>query len=339
MIEDIRLSVSFIDDRKTVKLRKKLGDIGLYYLLKLWSNAAKKRSDGTLVGWDAEDVAIEAGFTEGDHEKFVSTLVEIGFLEVDSDKNYVIHDWLEHQGWVAGSKKRSDKGRLYRLKRKNKEAFEKLKSQGVSGISRQEYQKYVNDRQSKPEGDLQGDLQGEVEGDLEGATREPSTPVPVPIPVPTPKVIINNKADSHPPENPPEKTKPKRKSRAKKKANESIAEQESNRAAYHRSKKDPHFQAYFGIFSALGKTENRGVGETYLLWEKAIEENDPELIIFAVKKYFQKVRGSNTSPDYWKTAHGFLVKNCYEPWESAFEAYKQKSGYQAYLAKAEGGES
>ncbi|MDO4561390.1 MAG: hypothetical protein Q4C86_10620 [bacterium] len=111
MNSDIRIPVSFIGHRKRRKLSLALGVPECAgYLLDLWLNAAMNRPKGVLYDMDAADIAIDAGW-EGDPEVFVGALVSCGFLDLDNDGVYVLHDWAEHQGYAQFAEERRDQAR------------------------------------------------------------------------------------------------------------------------------------------------------------------------------------------------------------------------------------
>lgn len=111
MNSDIRIPVSFIGHRKRRKLNLMLGVPECAgYLLDLWLNAAMNRPKGVLHDMDAADIALDAGW-EGDPDVFVEGLVNCGFLDVDDEGVYVIHDWNVHQGYAQFSEERSEQAR------------------------------------------------------------------------------------------------------------------------------------------------------------------------------------------------------------------------------------
>lgn len=106
---DARLNVSISGHPKTKKLIRKLGDGGAWKLVCLFLWAATNRSDGQLSGMTAEDIELAVDWA-GEDGKFVATLVAVGFLDgVDGD--YAIHDWADHNPWLAGAGDRSEKAR------------------------------------------------------------------------------------------------------------------------------------------------------------------------------------------------------------------------------------
>jgi len=110
MNADIRISVSFRGHRKRRKLKTILGPDATDYLLDLWIGAAVSRPEGILHGFGAVDIAMEAGWG-GDPNEFLTTLIEVGFIDVLEDGGYALHDWQEHQPFVAQSNVRSERAR------------------------------------------------------------------------------------------------------------------------------------------------------------------------------------------------------------------------------------
>ncbi|MBI9092999.1 MAG: hypothetical protein JEZ12_27610 [Desulfobacterium sp.] len=140
MSEDIRISVDFLYHRKTKKLRRSLGDAGVLSAIALWSSTARQRPTGILIGYTVDDIEIDANW-EGDQGVFVETLLDVGFLD-EEDGVYSLHNWKSRQGWVSESEDRADKARFSRLAQVNLRIYKELKDKGVTGISKDDYQKY-----------------------------------------------------------------------------------------------------------------------------------------------------------------------------------------------------
>ena len=87
-----------------------LGPAGVLALIDLWLRTSMNNPDGVLCGMDEEDIALEADW-EGDPCQFVEALIKCGFLERTEDGTYRLHDWEQHQPWVAGAKERSERAR------------------------------------------------------------------------------------------------------------------------------------------------------------------------------------------------------------------------------------
>ncbi len=102
---DIRLKASFKDHRKRKKLAARVGRDGVLALVDLWLTAAETHPDGWLDGCTVEDIEIDAGWT-GEAGKLAAALLDCGFL--DQTKNgYTLHDWPEHQPFLATAPQRS----------------------------------------------------------------------------------------------------------------------------------------------------------------------------------------------------------------------------------------
>lgn len=110
MNTDIRLKTSFRDHRKRKKLQRKLGAEGVLAFIDLMLMAAQSRPDGVLIGMDQEDIALDANW-EGEAKVLVDTLVSTGLLDILPDDIYAIHDWQDHNAYVANAPKRSEAAR------------------------------------------------------------------------------------------------------------------------------------------------------------------------------------------------------------------------------------
>ena len=106
MNTDIRLKIGFLKHIKTMKLKKRLGSEAVLCLIDLWCYAAVNKWEGMLLGMSVEDIALAAGWQD-DPDEFVSTLIDIGWLDVNDDGIYELHDWKEHQLWVSKAGERS----------------------------------------------------------------------------------------------------------------------------------------------------------------------------------------------------------------------------------------
>lgn len=110
MNTDIRIAVSFRGHRKRRKLKMLLGPGATDYLLDLWIATAMNHPDGVLAGMDHMDIALEAGW-EDNPDRFVSALVDCGFLETTEEGVYCLHDWVDHQPYVRGAPVRAERAR------------------------------------------------------------------------------------------------------------------------------------------------------------------------------------------------------------------------------------
>lgn len=111
MNRDIRLSVDFLGHHKVRRLKRLHGAEGVLCLIALYLYTAKHRPLGQLSGMDAADIADACGWT-GDGEAFVADICEIGFLERCDEGVYQIHDWADHNPWVAGAEDRQAKAQF-----------------------------------------------------------------------------------------------------------------------------------------------------------------------------------------------------------------------------------
>lgn len=102
---DIRLRLDVFDHPKVKKLRRRLGAEAVEALLQLWLWAAVRRSSGRLKGLDAEDVELAARWN-GAEGAFVRELCALRLLD-EEDGTFVIHDWVEHQGYASQAEERS----------------------------------------------------------------------------------------------------------------------------------------------------------------------------------------------------------------------------------------
>ena len=137
MNTDIRIDIKFFSNTKTRKLQKRCGDGAVLSLMRLWARTAMNKPDGNLSCLDDEDIALAAEWV-GDPNEFVKNLITTGFIDNGNGRR-CIHDWLENQPWAALADERSDKARLSRLARINKQAYEKLRADGRTGVSKTEF--------------------------------------------------------------------------------------------------------------------------------------------------------------------------------------------------------
>ena len=112
-MDDYRIKVGFFDHPKTVKLARRVGNDGVVCFIRLWEFCTKTagRSDGNLAGLDIEDVEIAAkwGGTPG---ALGDALVQVRYLDVDESGNPIaVHDFPDHNPWVAGHDERSSRAR------------------------------------------------------------------------------------------------------------------------------------------------------------------------------------------------------------------------------------
>ena len=138
MNADFRVSTTVFENLKIRKLKRRLGAGGLLALFQLWAYVATQRPDGNLSGMDANDIEEVANW-DGEQGAFYCALVDLKFIDEAESDYCVIHDWIKHNGWVAGSNARSDAARLLRYARENKTNHKALMDGEVVGLSAGEY--------------------------------------------------------------------------------------------------------------------------------------------------------------------------------------------------------
>jgi hypothetical protein len=109
MADDARISTALPRHPKTVKLQRRLGPAGCWSLVCLLLWVADNRSNGDLSGLTAEDIEIAAGWS-GTEGALVRTLAEVKFLDGE-EGSYTIHDWPEHNPYVASRQQRVEAAR------------------------------------------------------------------------------------------------------------------------------------------------------------------------------------------------------------------------------------
>ena len=146
--QDIRLSVGFPNHPKTIKLERRLGFQGIRSLLSLWTWAAQNRPEGNLGGandrsttvqrpLDEEDIEIVAQWP-GEPGAFVATLVALGWLD-QTAHGYCLHEWQQHNPWVAAATNRGDKARFSRMAKTHPDIYKSLCEQGIREVSADEF--------------------------------------------------------------------------------------------------------------------------------------------------------------------------------------------------------
>lgn len=104
MAEDARISTALPRHPKTVKLQRRLGAPGCWYLVCFFLWVAENRADGDLEGMTAEDIEIAAGWS-GTAGEFTGVLCEVRFLD-GREGSWRVHDWAEHNPWAANRGRR-----------------------------------------------------------------------------------------------------------------------------------------------------------------------------------------------------------------------------------------
>lgn len=97
----VRLHSSFWTHRKTLQLRRKLGDAAFWIPPRLWSFAAENAPNGDLSNYQAEDLAMLVQYS-GNASEMLQALHDAGFLE-----NGVIKNWEERNAFHVTNHKRA----------------------------------------------------------------------------------------------------------------------------------------------------------------------------------------------------------------------------------------
>jgi hypothetical protein len=107
---DFRIKVGLYSHPKFLRLIAELGPAAGMSLHMLWAFAAANRRDGELSGLMSRDVELAARWA-GEPGKFVETLLKLKWLTRTKGRVFQIHDWQEHQPWIAGHLVRCDHAR------------------------------------------------------------------------------------------------------------------------------------------------------------------------------------------------------------------------------------
>lgn len=171
LMEDFRIKTGWRNHPKRAKLRRRLGDAGVVALIDLWAFCAEARPGGDLCGLDDEDIALAAGWHCGEPATFVATLVSLGWLEGEPGQ-YVLHDWAEHNTYVATHEGRSEKARKaanarWEKVRKAKQADEEARHASADA------------------------------SDAHASNASASSNAPFPLPIPLPSPILRSPAAPH----------------------------------------------------------------------------------------------------------------------------------------------
>ncbi|MBQ7315547.1 MAG: hypothetical protein IJW90_00400 [Clostridia bacterium] len=139
---DIRIDTKFFQHPKTLKLQRRLGFEGVIALLRLWCWAAENRPLGQLTGIDEEDIELITNWAGADR-KLVPVLLELHWLDQGEEGVLLLHEWVEHNSWVAGAPARGDKARFSKLADVAPNIYRRLAQQGRDSISKEEYSRLV----------------------------------------------------------------------------------------------------------------------------------------------------------------------------------------------------
>ncbi len=110
MSNDIRLDVGFLDNIKTRKLIRELGDHAVVCTIRLWSYVASRHPKGKMNGITKEDIEDIAGWI-GERGAYAEYALRMRWVDATDEGHLEIHDWKEHQPWVFHAEKRSEAAR------------------------------------------------------------------------------------------------------------------------------------------------------------------------------------------------------------------------------------
>lgn len=110
MASDLRWQVGTIRHPKFKALARALGPEAVFALIELWEFCALRRTSGDLSGFDDQAIADAAGW-DGPAADFVESLVRLRLLDRNGSK-VLVHEWREHQPWVAAESARQRSARI-----------------------------------------------------------------------------------------------------------------------------------------------------------------------------------------------------------------------------------
>lgn len=132
-MKDLRVSFTFTQHPKVIKLIRECGYEGPFRLIQLWAFAAQNTPNGFLGTEDEEYFEIAAGWS-GTPKKFIQSLIKIGFID-RVDNGLQIHDWEKHNPFVAGFEERSRQARINQSKRNYRNSIGANASGNAIGIT------------------------------------------------------------------------------------------------------------------------------------------------------------------------------------------------------------
>lgn len=134
MNDDFRVKNSFVRNIKTFKMIQKFGEGSVFWLLKIWAYASENCTNGIFEGYSDTDIEYVANLPTEAIGKFVKSLHEIGFIDYNNGV-YSLHNWPEHNPWVVEEDSRKNTYRLNALSKYNKDLYNLLKNNGITGIT------------------------------------------------------------------------------------------------------------------------------------------------------------------------------------------------------------
>ena len=124
MNTDIRVDVGFLDHWKTDTLIATLGSDAVLSLMRIWIFAAQNKPDGRLTGVQKPVIERIAKWRGGEGE-LVDLLIELRFIEKDSDGVWSLHDWERHNPYAATAEFRHERAKKANAARRNKDDSKK----------------------------------------------------------------------------------------------------------------------------------------------------------------------------------------------------------------------
>lgn len=160
-MKDIRINIAFWDHWKTLTLKAELGLEAVESLQRLWCFAAMNKPSGLLDGMSPKVIEMASRWT-GEKGAWIAMLEELRFVEKVGDW-YALHDWEDHNGFVATAEARSVQAKAAVNKRWNK-----------------------RNTPSDTDRNTDGNTDGNTDRNTDGNTPSPY-PYPSPYPSPSPK--------------------------------------------------------------------------------------------------------------------------------------------------------
>ena len=118
IVTDIRLQDSFFDNRKILKLERRLGAKAVLNLQRLWMHTAKNNPKGVLIGFDDDDIELAARW-DGERGAFIREILCLQLLEA-IEGGFAIHDWEDAQPWAFNSDTRAQRATKGGIAKANK---------------------------------------------------------------------------------------------------------------------------------------------------------------------------------------------------------------------------
>lgn len=115
MAFDFRVKTTWRNSHKRKLLARRLGPEAVLAVYDLWSYCADARTDGDLTGLSDEAIAVAADYA-GDASEWIGQLAGLGLLDGD-ELSRSVHDWQEHNPYVAEDSARRGKATANALAR------------------------------------------------------------------------------------------------------------------------------------------------------------------------------------------------------------------------------